>query len=161
MPELGASPPRNRWWMVEGRLMARAIRDEIHHPPRVRRELEDVPGRLRHMDEMGVDVQVVFPTFFIRYGTSNPEAEWALTSTYNRWMAEKCAGTDGRLRWACVLPLMQPEKAAEELRWAKAHGSCGVFKRGLDLDKSITDLLHARLRGSECAEHAHLCPYGL
>ena len=137
--EIGSGPPRNRWWMVEGRLQARAVRDEIHHPPRVRRELEDVPGRLKHMDEMGVNVQVIFPTFFIRYGTSNPEAEWALTTTYNRWMAEKCADTNGRLRWACVLPLLQPEKAAEELRWAKAHGSCGIFKRGLDLDKFITD----------------------
>lgn len=135
----GFIPDRNRWWMVEGRLQARAIRDEIHHPLRVRRELEDVPGRLREMDEMGVDVQVVFPTFFIRYNTSNPEAEWALTSTYNRWLAEKCEATNGRLRWACVLPLLQPEKAAEELRWAKAHGACGIYKRGFDLDRPVTD----------------------
>ncbi len=128
-----------RWWMVEGRVQARAVRDEIHHPPRVRRELEDVAGRLSQMDEMGVDVQVVFPTFFIRYNTSNPEAEWALTSTYNRWLAQKCEDTNGRLRWACVLPFLQPEKAAEELRWAKAHGACGIYKRGFDLDKSISD----------------------
>ena len=52
---------------------------------------EDVPGRLAHMDKMGVAVQVIFPTFFIRYNTSNAEAEWALTTTYNRWLAEKCA----------------------------------------------------------------------
>jgi predicted TIM-barrel fold metal-dependent hydrolase len=131
--------PRNRWWLVEGRLQARAIRDDITHPPRERRELEDVPGRLRHMDEMGVDVQVIFPTFFIRYGTNNPEAEYALTTTYNRWLANKCEGTNGRLRWACVLPFLQPEKAAEELRWAKAHGACGIFKRGFDLERPVSD----------------------
>ena len=130
---------RDRWWMVGGKFLTRAIRDEEHHPPRVRRELEGVPGRLRHMDEMGVDVQAIFPTFFIRYGTNNAEAEWALTTTYNRWMAGKCADTNGRLRWACVLPLLQPEKAAEELRWAKAHGACGIFRRGFDLDRPIND----------------------
>jgi predicted TIM-barrel fold metal-dependent hydrolase len=135
----GYTPTNSRCWLVEGRLQNRAIRDEVNHPPRVRRELEDVPGRLAQMDEMGVDVQVIFPTFFIRYNTMNAEAEWALTTTYNRWLAEKCANTKGRLRWAAVLPLLQPDKAVEELRWAKEHGACGIFKRGFDLDRNVTD----------------------
>jgi hypothetical protein len=88
---------------------------------------------------MGVDAQVIFPTFFIRYNTSNAEAEWALTTTYNRWLADKCAQTNGRLRWAAVLPLLRPDKAVEELRWAKEHGACGIFKRGFDLDRPVTD----------------------
>lgn len=135
----GYNAVNSRCWLVEGRLQNRAIRDEVNHPPRVRRELEDVPGRLAHMDEMGVDLQIIFPTFFIRYNTSNPEAEWALTTTYNRWLAEKCAETNGRLRWAAMLPLLQPDKAVEELRWAKAHGACGIFKRGFDLDRTVSD----------------------
>lgn len=128
-----------RCWVVEGRLQNRAIRDDVNHPPRVFRELEDVPGRLKHMDEMGVDVQVIFPTFFIRYNTQNAEAEWALTTTYNRWLAEKCANTGGRLRWAAMLPLLSPDKAVEELRWAKEHGACGIFKRGFDLGRYVSD----------------------
>src|SRR5262245_37547210 len=80
LDRLEASPAGGRWWMIEGRLQARAVRDDVHHPPRVRRELEDISGRVHHMDEMGVDIQVIFPTFFIRYGTNNPEAEWALTT---------------------------------------------------------------------------------
>lgn len=136
---VGLNPTNSRCWLVEGRLQNRAIRDEVNHPPRVRRELEDVPGRLAHMDQMGVDVQVIFPTFFIRYNTNNAEAEAALTGSYNRWLAEKCADTDGRLRWAVVLPLLQPDKAVEELRWAKAHGACGIFKRGWDLDRPVSD----------------------
>jgi predicted TIM-barrel fold metal-dependent hydrolase len=125
--------------VVEGRLQNRALRDEVNHPPRVRRELEDVPGRLAHMDAMGVDVQVIFPTFFIRYNTANAEAEWALSTTYNRWIAERCSQTNARLRWAAVLPLLQPDKAVEELRWAKEHGACGIFKRGFDLGRKVTD----------------------
>ncbi len=135
----GLNPTNSRRWVVEGRLQNRAIRDEVNHPLRVRRELEDVQGRLAHMDEMGVDVQVIFPTFFIRYNTNSAEAEWALTTTYNRWLAEKCAPTNGRLQWAAVLPLLQPDKAVEELRWAKEHGACGIFKRGFDLDRKVTD----------------------
>src|SRR5687767_5916650 len=98
----------SRSWLVEGRLQNRAVRDDVNHPPRVFRELEDVPGRLAHMDRLGVDIQVIFPTFFIRYNTQNAEAECALTTTYNRWLAEKCAESQGRLRWAAVLPLLQP-----------------------------------------------------
>jgi uncharacterized protein len=128
-----------RRWLVEDRLQFRPIRDEINHPPRVRRELEDVAGRVKHMDDLGVDIQVVFSTFFIRYGTNNAEAEWALTSTYNRWLADKCSATNGRLQWVAVLPWLRPEKAVEELRWAKEHGACGVFKRGYDLNRKISD----------------------
>jgi hypothetical protein len=135
----GYNPTNSRCWVVEGRLQNRAIRDDINHPLRIYRELQDVPGRLAHMDKMGVDMQVIFPTFFIRYNTQNAEAEWALATTYNRWIAEKCAGTGGRLRWAAVLPLLQPRKAAEELRWAKEHGACGIYKRGFDLDRKVTD----------------------
>lgn len=128
-----------RMWLVENHMQNRAIRDDINHPLRVYRELEDVPGRLAHMDEMGVEVQVIFPTFFIRYTTENAEAEWALTTTYNRWLAEKCANTNGRLRWAAVLPFLRPEAAAEELRWAKDNGACGYFKRGFDLERTVID----------------------
>ncbi len=77
----GYNPTNSRCWVVEGRLQNRAIRDEVNHPPRVLRELEDVPGRLAHMDKMGVDVQVIFPTFFIRYNTGNAEAEWAAAAS--------------------------------------------------------------------------------
>src|SRR5579872_1223628 len=136
---VGLNATTRRSWVVEGRLQNRAIRDEVNHPPRVLRELEDVPGRLAHMDRMGVDVQVIFPTFFIRYAPTNVEAEWALTMAYNRWLAAKCADTNGRLRWACLLPWLQPEKAAEELRWAKAHGACGIYKRGFDLERPVSD----------------------
>jgi len=135
----GYNSVNSRCWVVEGRLQNRAIRDEINHPPLVFRELEDVPGRLAHMDKMGVDVQVIFPTFFIRYNTSNADAEPALTSAYNRWLAEKCAQSNGRLRWAAVLPFLSPEKAVEELRWAKDNGVCGIFKRGFDLNRTVTD----------------------
>ena len=38
-----------------------------------------------------------------------------------------------------MLPLLSPDKAVAELRWAKEHGACGIFKRGFDLDRKVTD----------------------
>ena len=145
MPTEGAlegsvNAARGRWWLVDGQLVPRAIRDDAHHPPRAAREMHDPQVRLEDMDRMGVDVQVIFPTFFIRYGnTTNPAAEEALARAYNRWLADKCAPTNGRLRWIAQLPLLDTDKAVEELRWAKDHGAVGLYKRGYDLEKPVID----------------------
>src|SRR5579872_4522709 len=66
---IGLRDVNSRSWLVEGRLQNRAIRDDVNHPPRPRREMEDVAGRLAQMDQMGVSIQVIFPTFFIRHNT--------------------------------------------------------------------------------------------
>ena len=131
--------PFSRWWLVDGKLQSRIVRDDAHHPPIAARELHDPQIRLQDMDRLGVDMQVIFPTFFIRYIQSNEEADVALTTTYNRWIAERCSQSNGRLRWIAVLPLVDTDKGVEELRWAKAHGACGFFKRGYDLDKQVSD----------------------
>ncbi len=139
-PEGSGNAARGRWWLVDGQFVPRAVRDAVHHPPQASRELHDVRVRLGDMDRMGVDVQVMFPTFFIRYGnTSNPTAEAALARSYNRWIAEKCAETNGRLRWIAQLPMLDSDEAVAELRWAKDHGACGLYKRGYDLEKPVTD----------------------
>ena len=91
----GFNTTTRRSWVVEGRLQNRAVRDEINHPPRVRRELDDVEGRLAHMDEMGVDIQVIFPTFFIRHNTRMPKPNGRWPPPNNRWLAGKCEPTNG------------------------------------------------------------------
>jgi hypothetical protein len=113
----GYNPTNSRCWVVEGRLQNRAIRDEVNHPPRVYRELQDVPGRLAHMDKMGVDIQVIFPTFFIRYNTSNAQANDG--PTYNRWIAEVREYQRPPAWAACC-------SAAVELRWAKKNSACSI-----------------------------------
>jgi predicted TIM-barrel fold metal-dependent hydrolase len=135
---LGAS--NGRWWLVDGKMQSRIIRDDEHHPPIAARELHDVQVRLNDMDRMGVETQVIFPTFFIRYDhASNPAGSELLTKAYNRWIAERCAPTKGRLQWVAVLPISDVDKAVEEMRWAKANGACGIFQRGYDLGKKASD----------------------
>src|SRR5207249_11334922 len=58
----GYNQTNSRCWVVEGRLQNCAMRDEVKHPARVLRDLEDVPGCLAQTDKLCVDVQVICPS---------------------------------------------------------------------------------------------------
>ncbi|PON19707.1 hypothetical protein C2W62_01320 [Candidatus Entotheonella serta] len=121
----------NRYWLIDGQLRLRRIRDDARTSTvQATRELQDVDARLRHMDELGVDIHVIYPTLFLMQVSGRPEVERALCKAYNRWMAAKWAQGQGRLRWIAPLPLLSMNDAVEELRFAKAHGACGVLKKG-------------------------------
>ena len=125
--------PDLRDWVVDGRATRRAIRSDHHSGTVVEaRELLDVQTRLRHMDELGTEVQVIYPTFFLMVPDSRPEGQVAQARSYNRWLADRCAESNGRLRWVCIPPLVDMEATLEELKFAKDNGACGVFKKGDD-----------------------------
>ena len=96
-------------------------------------------SRLKHMDELGVDVQVIFPTMFIIPLTARPEIELALGRSYNRWMADIWKQAKERLRWAAVLPLLSIDKVFEEAKFAKENGACGIFLRGSECERLLSD----------------------
>jgi len=122
---------QQQFWVLDGRLIPG--RDNVgHDTPQEARELADIDRRLKHMDELGVDVQVLYPTLFLRPITKRPDAELALCRAYNRWLADIWQKGKGRLRWAVQLPLLSMDEALEELRWSKDHGACAVFMRGLE-----------------------------
>jgi len=100
--------------------------------------MDDVQTRLRHMDELEVDVQVLYPSVFLRPLTSKPEVELALARSYNRWMADIWKQGGGRLRWACLLPWYTVDKAVEELGFAKENGACAIFARYAEADQVLT-----------------------
>jgi predicted TIM-barrel fold metal-dependent hydrolase len=123
--------PQARYWIVDGRRQLRFIRGDKESGTTVEtRELLDVRARLRHMDELGTDIQVIYPTLFLMEATERAEVSVALRRSYNRWLAERCAQSAGRLRWVCLPPLLSMEDALQELRFAKSHGACGVLKKG-------------------------------
>ena len=41
--------------------------------------MDDINARLKHMDELDIDVQVLYPTIFLRPFTRRPELELAVT----------------------------------------------------------------------------------
>ena len=107
--------------------------------PQETREMENVPARLKHMDELGIDIQVLYPTMFIEQIADKPEWEIPISKGYNRWLADIHAQGQGRLRWICVLPLLDMSTALEELKFCAEHGACGVFMRGIEGQRMITD----------------------
>jgi len=54
-----------QFWFLEGRAWGKNVNqgDEF---PTAAREAADIKARLRHMDELGVDMHVLFPTMFLR-----------------------------------------------------------------------------------------------
>ena len=109
-----------RYWMIDGRRTVRFIRNDQQTGTTVEtRELLDVDARLRDMDKMGVDIQVIYPTLFTVEFTKEPEVELALRRSYNRWMADRYAQSKGRLPWIMLPPTMSMEATLEELRFAK------------------------------------------
>ncbi len=125
------SRPPTRYWIIDNHRQPRFTRSDAETRTTVAtRELLDVEARLRDMDAMDVEVQVIYPTLFLVGISERSDLDVALRRAYNRWLADRCARSRGRLRWVCLPPYTNIEKALEELRFAKDHGACGVLKKG-------------------------------
>jgi len=125
-------------WLIDGTYIGKA-RNVGQDTSKESREMEDIKARIHHMDELDVDVQVLYPTVFLRPLTRRPEVELAVTRSYNRWLIDIWEAAPDRLRWVAVLPLLTMDKALEEARYAKENGACGIFMRGLEGDKRLSD----------------------
>jgi predicted TIM-barrel fold metal-dependent hydrolase len=134
----GAEESGGESWLIDGRLHAKA-RNVGADTPKASREMEDIAARIKHMNELGVDIQVLYPTVFLRPFTNRPEVELALSRSYNRWLADIWRQGDERLRWVAVLPLLSMDAALAEARWARENGACGIFIRGLEGERRISD----------------------
>lgn len=127
------------WWLVDGHVFPGRTSNVGLDLAQGSRELTDVDVRLRHMDALGVDVQVLYPSIFIFPITGRPEVEVALCRAYNRWLADVWAQAQDRLRWVVMAPWMSPADARDELRFGKEHGACGVFMRGYEGERRPND----------------------
>ncbi|MEK9930330.1 MAG: amidohydrolase family protein [Rhodospirillaceae bacterium] len=103
------------------------------------REMGNVEARLAHMDELEIDIQILYPTIFLVPTARNSAQEVAQYKAYNRWLADIWEMSNGRLRWAACVPTSAINLAAEEIAFAKAHGACCVFMRPFECDRYIGD----------------------
>ena len=126
------------YWLVGDRVYANNI-NIGEDTPDASREASDIKARLSHMDELGVDVHVLYPTLFLTPLTTKPDVDVALCQGYNRWMASVWEQAPDRLRWPVVLPLLDMNKAIEELHYGVEHGGCGVFIRGVEAQHRLSD----------------------
>jgi len=125
------------YWMVDGRVIPR--NNVGRDLPVASREMSDPSARIQHMDELGIDVQVIYPTFFITPVSRRPDIDLAVSRSYNRWMADIVKKQPDRFRWVLVPPLQSTEHFSEELKFGKENGACGVYMRGLEAERSLSD----------------------
>jgi predicted TIM-barrel fold metal-dependent hydrolase len=103
------------------------------------RELRDVELRLRHMDQLGIDTQILFNTMWIARVADKAEAEIALCKSWNRWMADVWKQGKNRLRWSCVIPAMTIGEALQQMRFARENGAVAVSLRPFEDDRHLVE----------------------
>ena len=91
------------------------------------------------MDELQVDVQILFPTLMLRPIADNVRLESVLCRSYNRWLAGIWKQAPERLRWVAVPPLLSMDIVRDELRFAKDNGAVGVVMKPFDGDRFMLD----------------------
>ena len=134
------SAPLEECWVIDGRLHSKSgnVATDLAAGAR---DLTDIGRRLKHMDQVGIDVQVLYPSLFLRPLTRDHDTEYALVRSYNRWLASIWSQSNNRLRWVAAPPLLSlidPIKVREELEFCKANGACGIFMRGMECERLLT-----------------------
>jgi hypothetical protein len=102
--------------------------------------LTDIEARLRDMDALGIQIQVLFSSILFHRLTEDPRFEAALMRSYNTWLAGRCAERPDRLKWAAVIPVRDMAACVAEVRRARELGAVGLMIGGTAGDK----LLHHR-----------------
>lgn len=132
--------PVRDFWVIENRSHGKD-RNVGTNTMQESREMLSVAARLAHMDELGIEIQVLYPTLFLRPVVQEAEREFALCKTYNRWLADLWQEAKGRLRWVAKPPLRllerSPGRVRDELEWSREHGACGIFMRGLECEHAL------------------------
>ncbi|XXX79842.1 amidohydrolase family protein [Sorangium sp. So ce134] len=89
-------------------------------------------AQLRAMDEAGIDVSFLFPTFasyLVSIDTIDPRLAGAFARAYNRWLHDYCRTSPDRLRGVGLISLHDPAGMMEELEHVVELGWKGVVLR--------------------------------
>ena len=128
----------SEYWVVDNRLHVKG-NNIGPNTTADQREMRDIDARVEHMDELEVDVQVLYPTLMLRPCTQSRATEMAMCRSYNRWLAEIWKKGRGRLRWVCMPPLLSMDALRGELEFAKENGACGIFMRGVEHEMRLSN----------------------
>ena len=144
-PEDTCFGDRNAGWVIDYKLRRFAATPTLMKQSREKgvpiavQEMQDVPGRLACMDELGIDTQIVFPSAWLGTLAENVELEAALANSYNQFMATQCAQSQGRLWYVAVVAWRRPDLAVAEIRRVKQQGGvAGIFARGIEWDMPLS-----------------------
>jgi predicted TIM-barrel fold metal-dependent hydrolase len=90
----------------------------------------DAEEWVEFLDEAGIDWTVVYPTDGLAVGRiSSDDAAVVVCRAYNDWLSERFARMSPRIKGVALLPLQDPEAAAEELHRAvtELHFAAGML----------------------------------
>jgi uncharacterized protein len=89
----------------------------------------DAQQRLSLMDQENLDISLLYPTLGLLWEVelTDPELSLAYARAYNRWIADFCRDSGGRLVPIAQLTLLDPEGSAAELERAVKDGCRGAW----------------------------------
>jgi predicted TIM-barrel fold metal-dependent hydrolase len=102
-------------------------------------ELSDIQARLKDIDRMGFDAQVIFPSTLYAHMTSDPGFEVALYRSYNRYVGKQCQLAPKRLKWAGLLPLREPRQGIEAIEEMQKLGAAAAVVFGTAGERLLSD----------------------
>ena len=122
-----------------------------------------VDGVLANADTDGIDEMVLFPSFGLCVPTlEDPELGAGLARMYNRWAAEFCSKSQGRLHAAAVVPVEHVDESIKVMTEAKElELVCTVLPPALrtrNLDHPDLDPLYAAAADLDMALGVHGAP---
>ncbi|MEE9143792.1 MAG: amidohydrolase family protein [Candidatus Binatia bacterium] len=119
-------------WVVEGKVVPRVPFSKgvgaggfQYMTPRHKKmhmkdnSLDDVDGRLKDLELLGVDIQVVYPTAFpFVSDIEDKDLAAAVCRAHNNYVADRCRKAPDRLKGIAIVPLQDPTAAVDEMRRA-------------------------------------------
>jgi predicted TIM-barrel fold metal-dependent hydrolase len=102
-------------------------------------DLSDPQARLRGMDFMGVDHQMIYPTTLYARMTNDAGFEAALMRSYNRYVGKQCQFAPKRLKWAGFLPLRDPKQGCAAIEEMITLGATAAVVYGTAGDRLLCD----------------------
>jgi len=88
--------------------------------------------RIKDMDREGIDIAVLFATVVSSFcSLKTVEFETAMIRAYHRWLADYCSAYPERLKGVAVVPMRDPERAAEMIKQvAREPWTVGIYLSG-------------------------------
>jgi uncharacterized protein len=102
-------------------------------------DLSDPDARLKNLEQMAVDVQMLFPSTLYAHMTSDPGLEAALYRSYNRYVGRQCRTAPKRLRWAGLLPMREKGEALAALDEMQKLGASAAVVFGTVGERLLSD----------------------
>jgi len=111
-----------------------AMGEEDLRPSPERRYADNMPfgacdpaQRLSLMDQENLEISLLYPTLCLLWEVELTDPELSLARAYNRWIADFCRDSGGRLVPIAMQTLLDPEGSAAELERAVQDGCRGAW----------------------------------